>query len=502
MKGLSFIFLALFRVNGLAQPAATERIDSFLLVMAQNHLFNGSVLVAEHGKLIYKKSYGYADFDKKNLNSDTTCFNLASLSKPFTAIAVLQLVQKGKISLDDPFLKYFPDFPYPAIRIRHLLSHTSGLPQVEKFEMGYIQEHPDEILSSDKVYADLLALKMPLAFQPGDSWSYSNIGYTFLALLVQRVSRMPFADYMKKFVFIPSGMYKTYIRSTGSPNTPRYIIPTLYDSTYKNVDSLDHRKIYTNYHLGGLAGSNNVISTLEDLFSFDKAFSAGKLISLQLIEQVFTPVILNNGKPFHMRGGFRSYGFGWNVMDEPSKDKVVFHDGHIVGITTMLYKNLPKGQTIIFYDNTDEPRLIFQQVGTIARILNHMELNKISLAKSLARVYGEALVTKGVDFAMAKFFELKDDTVNYYIDESEMNTLGYDLLGNKSDFAGHQRLALEVFKINTLLFHTANAYDSYGDALAANGDKESAMAMYKKSIALDPKNEEEKNKLKKMLGEN
>jgi len=255
---------------------------------------------------------------------------------------------------------------------------------------------------------------------------------------------------------------------------------------YKNVDSLDHHQFYTYFNLGGIAGDGNVISTLEDLLRFDKALSAGKLISPSLMALAVTPVKLNDGTVYHMRGGRRSYGFGWSVMDDPGKDTVVFHDGHITGIVTMLYRNLSKQMTIIYYDNMDSP-IPFDIVGTIARIIDNRELRKISLARSLARIYGEALVNKGIDYATTKFNELKDDSAHYFVDEREMNTLGYELLGH-AGIPGHVELSLEVFKVNTLLYHSANSYDSYAEALMRSGKKEEAIAMYRKSILLDPNN--------------
>jgi tetratricopeptide (TPR) repeat protein len=139
-------------------------------------------------------------------------------------------------------------------------------------------------------------------------------------------------------------------------------------------------------------------------------------------------------------------------------------------------------------------------VGTISRILCNRELRKISLAKSLARIYGEALVSRGADYAMAKFNQLKDDSVHYYVDEREMNTLGYDLL-YKADFAGHNELSSEVFKINTLLYHSANSYDSYGEALMRAGKKEEAITMYRKSLMLDPNNVYGAEMLRQLLGQ-
>jgi len=480
-----------------AQKPVTERLDSFLSVMAQNQLFNGGILVAEKGKLLYTKSFGYADVEKKILNSDTTSFNLASVSKPFTALAVLQLAQKGTIGLDDPVVKYLVDFPYANVTVRHLLSHTSGMPELEKFEQAYIEQHPDELITNETAYAHLLAMKGALRFEAGSKFAYSNMGYIVLCQLVEKVSGMGFAAYLRNYVFIPAGMKNTWVRSAGARNTPRYIIPAMYMTEYKNVDSLDHTKVYTHYNLGGTRGPSNVVSTLPDLLRFDNALTAGKLLRPALLNEAFTPATLSNGKPARMGNG-RWYGLGWNILDDSSNNKRVFHDGHIIGVVAMLFKNLAKEQTIIFYDNNESPAF-FQKIGVVSRIINNEPPGNIPLTKSLARVYGEALVNRGADYAMAKFNALKDDTAHYYIDELEINRLGYDLLGKQSDFPGHKTLALEAFKINTVLFHSANSYDSYADALREDGKSEEAIIMYRKSLLLNPANSAGRKNLEALL---
>ncbi|WP_428665289.1 serine hydrolase [Runella sp.] len=497
------LLLSIFTHFGFAQNEVSihqkvARIDSFLTSLANHHLFNGSILVAEQGQIIYKKSAGYADFGRGIPNTDTTRFNLASLSKPFTAIAVLQLIQKGKLKLEDTFVTYFPDFPYPEVTIKHLLTQTSGVPVVERYEDEYIKAHPKETISNQTAYEHLVTLKKPLNFTSGNRWQYNNSNYFLLALLVGKVSQVPFTAYMKKNIFIPAGMKKTYIREAGMDNTTRYTLLNFYSPTYHNVDSLNPSEHYTYYHLGALTGSNNIISTLEDLWNFDNAFNAGKLISSALMETAFTPVTLNDGKPFRMGSSTRSYGLGWNVYTSKTNpaDTSIFHDGRIVGLTTFLHRNLTKKQTVIFYDNTDNNPI--QVMVSISNLLNGSPPLPVRLTKSLAKHYGEVLVTKGIDAAASTFNELKNDSTNYYVDELEMNRLGFDLLS--APFPNHNELSLEVFKINTLLYpKSGNTYDSYAHALAKSGKKEEAIAMYRKSIVLSPNNEDGKRALKALL---
>jgi CubicO group peptidase (beta-lactamase class C family) len=490
------LILVVSPVLSYAQKPETERLDSFLHVMAQHGLFNGTIVATVHGEIVYEKSIGLADRATGALNSDTTPFNLASMSKPFTSLAVLQLVQKGKLHLGDHFVQYFPDFPYPDITIRQLLNHTSGLPQVEMFEHDYMSKHPDEVISGEEAYRHMVVLNQPLQSKPGEKMTYSNMGYACLALLVAKVSKMPFGEYLEKNIFLPSNMHHTYLRASGMADPARYTIPAMYMTEHRRIDSLDRHVYYTYYNLGYMPGPGSIVSTPLDILQFDRALASGKLLSASLMDSAFSPTVLGDGKVAHMRGN-GSYGFGWNVIRDPGKDTVVYHDGHIPGIVTMLYRNLTRGLTIVYYDNMDSP-LPLDIVGAVSRILTGTPLRTYRIGQSLARVYGEALVTKGVDYATTKFNACRDDTVNYYLEEMEINRLGYDLLG-ASGIPNHKELALEAFKLNTLVYHSANSYDSYADALREDGKKEDAIVMYQKSLAMNPNNPRGAENLKNLL---
>ncbi|MCF0074971.1 beta-lactamase family protein [Dyadobacter sp. CY261] len=501
--GVLTSLLVLFTITTFGQQLApvqqrVARIDSFLTLMAHHQLFNGSILVAEKGEIVYKNSFGYADRNHSIKHTDTTSFNLASLSKPFTSLAILQLAHQEKLKLDDLVTSHLPDFPYQEMSVRHLLNQTSGLPGLESSEREYIKNHPQEIIANETVYAHLIASKPPLSYNPGTQWSYNNMNYLILALIVEKVSVTDFATYMQKNIFEAAGMKNTYIRTTGMPNTTRYNRPVMYESAFRNVDSLDHNRYQTYYHLGGITGSNNVVSTIQDLWSFDKALSAGKLIRPELMDMAFTPLTLADGKTFRMGSSTRSYGLGWNIYNSKTEpvQKFVFHDGHIVGLSTAMHKNLTSGQTIILYDNMDNNPI--QLMISVSNIMLGIAPLKIRQTGSIARIYGEALVSKGIDFGAAKFNELRSDTLNYHVDESELNRLGYDFMNQPSD--KFLPLSLEVFKLNTILYpKSGNTYDSYANAFEKAGKKEEAILMYRKSIALSPRNEDGKKALMKLL---
>jgi CubicO group peptidase (beta-lactamase class C family) len=472
------------------------KIDSMISAWDHYGIFNGSVLILQKGNVIYQRSAGYASFDTRFPNTDTTHFNLASVSKPFTAIAILQLVHKGKLKLSDPLVRYFPDFPYPAVTIIQLLSHTSGLPEADQYEKLYIAAHPAEILSNQKIYDDLVKLQAPPLAAAGEKHFYNNLNYILLALLVEKIARVPFPVYMRQNIFRRAGMMHTYVRERISPNTARYFQPAFYDTTFYHVDSITNRKIYTDYHLGGTYGDNNVVTTMQDMVLFEKALRNGKLLPEELIKQMYQPVKLANGAPF-FTGGKKTYTLGWNVNERNFRGQfAVWHDGSLVGLTTILFRNLTDDITYIMYENRNVPNF-FRRFLAITDVMDGAKPTEVPLQTSLVREYGVALIQKGADHAAARLNELKSSP-GWYFYEHEMNALGYQLL-LKSDFKNCKELALEVFKINTLLFpESANVYDSYAEALMEAGLVNEAIAMYKKAIHLDPKNEAAKINLKKL----
>lgn len=474
-----------------------EKIDSMINTWSKHGLFNGGILIAQKGKIIYQRSEGYANFEKGILNTDTTRYNLASISKPITAISILQLVEQKKLNLTDPFVRYFPNFPYPAVTITQLLTHTSGLPEADQYEKSYIAAHPAEVLSNQRIYDDLLKLKVPALAAAGEKHFYNNLNYILLAMLLEKVTETPFALYLKKNIFARAGMKKTYVCDRISPNTARYVRPTFYDTSYQHVDSIRNRKIYTDYPLGGTYGDNNVVTTMQDVLKFDQALNTGKLLSPDLVKALYQPVKLANGEHF-FTGGKKTYTLGWNVNEKNALGQfAAWHDGSLVGHTTMLFKNLTDELTYIMYENRNTPGF-FMRYLAISQVMDNVKINRVSLQKSLVREYGAALVGKGPHCAAARLNALKSDP-DWYFNEHEMNELGYELL-RKSNFSSHRELAVEVFKLNTLLSpENANVYDSYAEGLMSLGLKAEAILMYQKVLKLNPNNEVAKENLKRLM---
>ena len=491
-----FAFIIFIGFNCFAQ---TNKIglDNFFSTLSQNQQFNGNVLIAENGKIVYEKSFGYADFSSKKLNTKQTTFPIASITKTFTATAILQLFEKGKLNVNDPVSKYLIDFPYPSITIRHLLSHTSGLQPYDNFFDSLRLLRPDTVFTNRDIVKRYATLKLPLFYQPGEACNYDNVNYIFLALIVGMASGTSYQNYVRENIIKSAGMNKTFFpKIIFYHYTPKekidlsntYWYPHLYSSSLEKTDTIQFVSKYWNAY--NFQGFGEIVSTAEDLLKYDQAFYKGKLLKLSTLEQVYTPVQLNNREPNKGNNNGNSFGLGWIIEADSSFGKIVRGSGAAIGLRASLLRNITKHQTIILFDNTQN------ETDDIARdvlkIINGKTVKPYG--KSAAKLFGKVLITKGMREAIKSINNMKKDTINYYISENEFNTLGYDFMNG-----GMQNETLETFKLNTALFPNSwNVYDSYGEALLKYGQKEEAIKMYKKSVELNPDNQNGKKVLEEI----
>jgi CubicO group peptidase (beta-lactamase class C family) len=509
MKRTTFLTLLLLcGIDGIAQQRLGKLNIYFNGIARQEHM-NGNILLAENGKTIYQRSFGYADYASRSINDSNSRFNLASISKIFTSTAILQLKEKGQLKLEDHFQHYFPDFPFSDITIRHLLTHTSGLPDLELYE-ALVKAFPDTIISNTVIIPTLIKEKRTCYFPPGDKFRYSNTNYSLLALLVEKLSGHSFADYLTTYIFRPAGMLSTSCEEHSfQPADSNIVTPQVYAMLYDSVCTPVFgvkRYRYTSYNNSAAVGASNIVTTTGDLQLFDKAFFEGRLLSAASMKEAFTPVRLNNGDTLWehmdtMQGeGRGSYGLGWDIFEQPGLGTAVGHGGFKFGLATFYYRNLDRQQTIIAFDNT--PGHPFGSIVTSALyIMNERAPIPIHVKTSLSRLFGQAIIQYGVENAVSCLHTLRSDTSHYYFSEKEMNLLGYDFL-YFSSFPGHEQRAVETFMINMLLFPDSfNTYDSYAEALAVTGKKQEAILMYRKSIALNPDNRDGAKSLQRLLSQ-
>jgi len=466
------------------QSSRVKSVDQYFESLAQNQQFNGNVLLADRGKVVYEKSFGLADFTNGRKNSAQSSFAIASITKTITATAILQLKETGKLRLSDPVANHLPTFPYPSVTIRHLLSHTSGMPTVDSLFFALIARHPDTVFTNRNIIPACLLTKAPLIFQPGTAFSYNNLNYNILALLVEKVSTLSFEVYLTKHIFKPAGMTHTtssnFYTSNDKHLSKRYRLKYLYSGSVEEPDTAAEFLIMRNFNF---KGHGELISTARDLFRYDQALRKGKLLKQETMQEAFTPVKLTNGSD-----NAQHYGLGWITSHDATLGQLVKHDGGLPGGRSILLINRTKPQTVILFDN------VTNNVVPIANDALKL-LNGIPVAtpkKSLARFYGQALAKGNLETAQEGLSSMVKDTLHYYANEDELNSLGYAFISTKQNEA-----ALAAFKLNTVLFPQSwNVYDSYGEILLHTGNKAEALKMYQKSVALNPENENGRQVLK------
>jgi CubicO group peptidase (beta-lactamase class C family) len=491
---IQLFFICLLYSNVVTAQNHQTQLDSLFTSLSKNELFNGTVLIAENERIIYQKSFGYANFEKKILNDNNTNFQLASVSKVFTAVAVLQLMEKGKLKLDDEYKKYFPAFPYAGITIRQLLSHSSGISDQDV--SAAINDY-DKKIGTKHTNAELIALlaeaKVKLKLAPGEKWWYSNTGYELLATLVEKLSITPFNRYLYTNIFQPVGMKNTYLKSDFLEKQDTTKLAGNYDYEFRYSTSRIKMEGENSYYNEASYGFSNIISTTNDLLLFDHALYEGKLLKLSTLDETYTPAILKNGqKDFVWKdiGGMGDAcdGLGWFIFEDTSAGKIVWHAGGMQGCATIFLRNITKHQTVILLDNTSSEGLYKSGLDAM-NILNDKTL--LSIKKSLAKLYGKALMGKNATYASCILNQYKNDSIYYSLSEDDMNNLGYDFLSNNLI-----PQAIETFKINTFLYpESDNAYNSYAEALQKAEKKEEAIMMYKKSLQINSGNKDSQNSL-------
>jgi N-acyl-D-aspartate/D-glutamate deacylase/CubicO group peptidase (beta-lactamase class C family) len=328
---LPLIIFISFRLPVSAQSIPAPRLktlDSVLTVLHNQAMFNGVVLVAENGKVPYTKALGTANIATNEPLTTSSAFNLASVSKQFIAMMIMQLQERGKLNYDEPIQTYLPDFPYQDISVRDLLNHTSGLP--EYFDLANKYLGPLDTLTNDGMLQLLHQYKPPLNFQPGDKWEYSNTGYVLLGSIIAKVSGMPVEAFFDQNIVRPLKLKNTYIYYHRSGTVPHNRVYGFKRENGKNVpDDL--------IRLDGVIGDGNVYSSAEDLLVWDRALYTEKLVKAFTLREAFIPAKLNDGSTY-------PYGFGWMIEDG---GKTLSHTGSWVGFRTLIVRYIDKKQTLI-----------------------------------------------------------------------------------------------------------------------------------------------------------
>jgi CubicO group peptidase (beta-lactamase class C family) len=318
-----------------------QKIDSFLTTFYNRGILNGNVLIAEKGNVIYKKSFGFSNETTKEKLNENSIFELASVSKQFTAMAIVLLKEKGKLNYEDKISKFIPELSNYTITIRNLLNHTGGLPDYMEIMDSVFDK--SKIATNKDIISTFAKLKPKILFEPDTKWEYSNTGYALLASIIEKASGMSYGNYLSKAIFKPLQMNNTFVytRRLAPQKIANYAYGYVYSDSLKKYflpDDVAATKMVV--WLDGIVGDGTVNSTVIDLLKWDRALYTGKLISKESKKEIFTSSALSDKTK-------TDYGFGWFIKDNGVYGNIVNHTGGWPGYRTLIERHTQNDKTII-----------------------------------------------------------------------------------------------------------------------------------------------------------
>jgi CubicO group peptidase (beta-lactamase class C family) len=343
---VAFIVFACSAPEKRQDPTLADRIDAVMDTMDR---FSGVVLVAKEGKPLYHRAFGYSDYRLQAAMDTAAIFELASVSKQFTAMIIMMLADEGRLTYDDPLARYIAGLPYPGITVRHLLNHTSGLPDYQ----ALMDKEWDKSRAAGKedIIAFLIRFHPEARFAPGEKYEYSNTGYVLLGTIAEVASGEDFTELCRRMIFEPLGMTDTDLRTPDEKRSlsrmTRGHIWSEETQRFIQADSFPSSD-YTLW-LGRREGPGRISSTAADLLKWDVALRSGNLASESAFAEAYTPAVLNDGT-------LSNYGFGWH-LDSLDSGRKVWHDGDNPGYRTRNIRYVEAGYDVILLSNNDRPHL-------------------------------------------------------------------------------------------------------------------------------------------------
>lgn len=428
MKKLTtFILLMLILEYSLGQNAQMDTLDSLFTALHSKNSFNGNVFIADKGKVIFEKSYGFANEETKQKLTPTTKFELASVSKQFTAMGIVLLQKQGKLNYDDEIAKYIPalDF-YEGITIKNLLHHTGGLPDyMELFEEVWDKS---KFATNQDIVDEFVKHKPKIHFKPDEKFEYSNTGYAFLGYIIEKVSKKSFGEFLKENLFIPLKMEDTFVyRSRYAPQkVENYALGYVEDSLGNKVLTDSFGKEFFAYYLDGIVGDGMVNSTARDLLKWDRVLYGSTLIDEKDKELIFSPAKTKDDK-------ITNYGFGWSVKEDDKYGKIVNHSGGWAGYVTFIERHLTNDKTIILLQN------------------NALSTTGLPIKEIRRILYNEPLITE-------KSIQLKSEELDKYLGVYSNENFPLKITVSKKEnilytqATGQSEIPMEAYENDTFKF--------------------------------------------------
>ncbi|MEO7068246.1 MAG: serine hydrolase [Rhodanobacter sp.] len=450
---------------------STQEVSAYRHYLEQchtGHVCNGVYLVARHGKPIFVEAFGDVGDDARTPLAVDSAFDIGSISKQFTAMAVLKLEAQGKLSSSDRVATYLPDFPYKQVTIAQLLSHTSGIPDILVDYTKLLRSGPlREPITTRHVVHDLVTKGAALKFEPGSRYEYSNTAYLVLAALVEATTHQPFAAYLQQTFFKPLGMQHTWLRTPDSDK----LISSRALGFLPAADGT--RKAYDQFSSFYIRGAGGIYTTVQDLLRWENALASGRVVPQHLWLRAIMPTRLTDGR-------YVPYGFGLSLKPDGRGKVRISHGGHWRGFKSDLSYFPEMDLTVIQLTNNGEDDSVDANVTALETLADGGTPDLVG-----PRIGPELYARLGENPQQVRaWFDgvLAGHPKPYDLQEGRLNALGYALLSKKE--AGK---AVLVFQLSTMAFpNSANTYDSLADAYEAQGEISAALTSVRTAAALEP----------------
>lgn len=342
-------------MNG--QNLKRKELDKVLDFLEENRLFSGVVLLSEEGKTFYKRAIGKRT--NSSQHSLDAVFEIASISKSFTAMAIMILIEEKKLKLDDNLKMFFPYLPYEHITIKNLINHTSGIPDYMEWFENPDNWDPNRIATNKDVVNFLKDERPEVLFHVNERWEYCNTGYVLLAEIIEMVSKMGYGEFLQKRIFTPLNMFNTSTHSQFLDNEiENFSLGFIYNweqDLYRLPNEMEEHKYV--YFLDGVKGDGGIKSTVDDLLKWERSIYNNDLVSEQTKESIIDPVFIKgdaaNGYCPCLHKSFGGYGLGWKIEDHPQYKKIILHDGYWAGYCSGLISYKDSNKAIIMLNNLD-----------------------------------------------------------------------------------------------------------------------------------------------------
>ncbi len=308
------------------------RLDSLFCSLQKKNGYNCSVLIARGDKILIQKGYGFSDYHTKDALNKHTSFQLASVSKPITATAILILWERGKIDINKKVSDYIEGFPYDDITVEMLLDHRSGLPNYMHFCDQYVNDKTGHLTNNEDIINILGQYKPALMFKPGQKFTYSNTNYCLLASIIERVSGKSFSEFLQQEIFNPLKMSDSFVL-TDKPLHNNIAQAYTHGFAALSVDYLD-----------GVVGDKGIYSSVADLYKFHIGLDKHILLKKETLDAAYAP------RSFEKRGE-RNYGYGWRMKKQSGGSYLIYHNGWWRGFNTLFFRRLSDGTVVIILNN-------------------------------------------------------------------------------------------------------------------------------------------------------